>query len=374
MGIYNNCYYLLGKIFKKLNISSAKIPKFLFLNNLGKNHTVEENLKYLNTISPNNGKSAIKTLSGLKEKKYDIQIIVPAYNVEEFIETCIDSILSQKTNCNYIVTIINDGSTDSTGLLLEKYNNCSNVEIITQDNKGFSGARNAGLSDIKAYYIMFVDSDDKLTDSSLQILFEKIKSRDPESIDQQYDIIQGGYNIINEEDIFVKYVSPIKNKQFGFPWGKIYKAEIFEKIQFPENFWFEDTINNLLIDSLIRGVKTVDYPVYDYRINTKGITYTSRGDSKVLDTLYITLSLLEDRKKLGIDPSQEFYETLLYQFRMNGRRLLSLKNKEINRRAFEIQRNVRTQFSHFKTQVEELKLLEWALNNNNLNAYYYALS
>ena len=90
----------------------------------------------------------------------DVSIIIPTYNVEKYIQQCLDSVISQRTNFRFHVICINDGSTDNTGLLLKKYENAENVTIIHQKNKGFSGARNVGLRKTNGKYIMFVDSDD----------------------------------------------------------------------------------------------------------------------------------------------------------------------------------------------------------------------
>ncbi|MCK0205496.1 glycosyltransferase family A protein [Ornithobacterium rhinotracheale] len=104
------------------------------------------------------------------EIEYDLQIIIPVYNVEKYIEECIESVVNQKTKYSYIVTVINDGSPDNSRELLKKYESIRNIEIIDQENKGFSGARNTGLSLIKGKYVTFLDSDDVLHDDAIQSL------------------------------------------------------------------------------------------------------------------------------------------------------------------------------------------------------------
>ena len=119
---------------------------------------VEEAVALLEAFSSNPGSSCIeKKKFGLE---YDLEVIIPAYNVEKYIQQCLDSVISQKTNFRFHVICINDSSTDNTGLLLKKYENAENVTIIHQENKGFSGARNVGLRKTNGKYIMFVDSDD----------------------------------------------------------------------------------------------------------------------------------------------------------------------------------------------------------------------
>ena len=97
-----------------------------------------------------------------------ISIIIPAYNVEKYIEDCIDSILKQNSPLIEVI-IINDGSTDNTLEYLKKYQSVGNVKIISQKNTGVSSARNKGIEIAKKEYILFIDSDDWL-----EIVLEEI--------------------------------------------------------------------------------------------------------------------------------------------------------------------------------------------------------
>lgn len=104
--------------------------------------TVREARTFLESISKNPNNSSVSQHLIQVNPEYDLLIIVPAYNVELYIEECINSILSQKTKYKYRVIIVNDGSTDRTGVLLEQYQTDTRIKIIHQSNKGFSGARN----------------------------------------------------------------------------------------------------------------------------------------------------------------------------------------------------------------------------------------
>lgn len=118
--------------------------------------------------------------------QYDLQIIVPAYNVEKYIKECLDSVLSQDTSFSYIVKVINDGSTDGTLKILESYQKDNRIEIICQKNKGLSGARNTGLKEINARYLMFLDSDDKLAPGAIEAFMKMAQETDA-------DIVEGAY-------------------------------------------------------------------------------------------------------------------------------------------------------------------------------------
>lgn len=142
----------------------------------------EEAVSLLELFSPNPNSSCID------EKKfgseYDLEIIIPAYNEEKFIQQCMESVVSQKTSYRFHVTCVNDGSTDNTGLILERYS-CDNVNIIHQKNKGFSEARNTALREANGKYIMFIDSDDFIPQGSVQGLLECAFNADA-------DIVGGG--------------------------------------------------------------------------------------------------------------------------------------------------------------------------------------
>ena len=97
-----------------------------------------------------------------------VSIIVPIYNVEQYISKCIESILAQ-TYRDFELILVDDGSPDNCGKICDEYaKQDSRVHVIHQENSGLSAARNAGIDDAKGEYIMFVDSDDFITDNMLE--------------------------------------------------------------------------------------------------------------------------------------------------------------------------------------------------------------
>ena len=103
-----------------------------------------------------------------------LSIIIPAYNAEAYLPQCLDSILAQeRPGCEVIV--VDDGSTDGTAALLERY---PDVKVVHQENHGMSTARNRGLDEARGEYILFVDSDDLLTDGALATLVAEFGGED----------------------------------------------------------------------------------------------------------------------------------------------------------------------------------------------------
>lgn len=189
--------------------------------------------------------------------QYELEVIIPVYNVEEYLEECINSILTQQTNFNFHIIIINDGSSDNSRNLLRKYEQDYRISIYDQENKGFSGARNTGLNYAQGKYIMFVDSDDRLPQGAIQALMTK-------AIEGDYDIVEGGHDRFNNNGIISKHL-PNANQFSGVAWGKVYKAEIWQGVQFPEKYWFEDTICTFIINDRAKRKTTIQCIVYDWR-------------------------------------------------------------------------------------------------------------
>ena len=112
-----------------------------------------------------------------------VSVIVPVYNVEKFINRCVDSILSQ-TFKDFELILINDGSKDKSLEIIEKYRVDKRVRIFTQKNQGPAVARNFGISVAKGSYIMFIDSDDYIDPDYIETYYNKIKNC-------HYDVVVG---------------------------------------------------------------------------------------------------------------------------------------------------------------------------------------
>lgn len=149
------------------------------------------------------------------EARKDLQIIIPAYNAEKYIGECLKSVLCQKTKYSVLATVINDGSTDNTAEVIQNIvrgGGKIEIEVISQENRGFSGARNAGLKTIKGKYIMFLDSDDILPDNTIEIMIDA-------AYRDNTDIVQGSWYEFDDMHRTENIVS--SDQLSGYPWGKI---------------------------------------------------------------------------------------------------------------------------------------------------------
>jgi len=264
----------------------------------------EQACELLNRCSLRPGGTATLVNNQLTEApSYDIQIIIPAYNVEKYLADCMDSVLNQKTQYSYHVILIDDGSTDQTPAIADRYKDDSRVTVIHQENKGFSGARNTGLSKLNARYIMFVDSDDMLCENAIESLLST-------AFDNDCDVVEGGAYLLCEDQTSIEFSYAQKqglpsahNKLHGQPWAKIYKAHLFEHLCYPEGFWYEDSILSFFIWPVAQRVFVIPEMVYYYRVNPTGISSNAYGKSKSIDTYWVTeqLTIEKSKTKLPFD-------------------------------------------------------------------------
>lgn len=234
----------------------------------------------------------------------DVSVIVPCYNVERFAAGCLESITSQETSRSLEVIAVDDGSTDGTGAILDSAAASDRrVRVIHQANRGFSGARNRGIAECRGGELVFVDSDDLLMPGALEALCDAYE-------EGGCDYVTASYQDMSEDG---STVTPLSGRRHhGAPWGRLYSREVWRDLEFPEGFWFEDTVQGFCVEPRWRE-RYVDVPVYLYRDNSLGITRTAGRNKKGLDTLWIVDEMLEWDRQLGIPFDQGMYDRVLWQ-------------------------------------------------------------
>lgn len=179
-----------------------------------------------------------------------ISVIIPVYNVEEFLPQCLDSVINQ-TYTNLEIILVNDGSTDSCGKICDDYaSRDRRIQVIHKKNGGLSDARNAGLQLITGDFISFVDSDDLLSLNFYKILSETAAKWEADIVEcnfQKFEILNNISDKSSVKDIEVqiygtqKALKLLMNEFFKqVVWNKIYKKELLTQITFPLNRINED--------------------------------------------------------------------------------------------------------------------------------------
>lgn len=173
-----------------------------------------------------------------------ISVVIPIYNVEKYLERCVSSVLSQ-TYPNLQIILVDDGSPDNCGKICDEYND-PRIEVIHQENKGLSGARNAGIDIAKGEWITFIDSDDFVHETFIEVLHSLCVQYNVEV--SQCGVVRGTDSSFPAEDIKVEekvwdfyklYRS--KNRDYKtVAWAKLYKRSLFNNIRYPEGMINED--------------------------------------------------------------------------------------------------------------------------------------
>lgn len=226
-----------------------------------------------------------------------ISVIVPVYNVEMYISACLDSIINQSYR-NLEIIVINDGSTDLSLQIAEKYSEKDDrVKVYSFANEGLSEARNRGLSVATGEYITFIDSDDQFFPGALKIFYSVL-------IKENADIVQGRTikgkvyeTALKPKHLKIKKftnkeaISDVLYQNILLPslCGKIFRRELFDGIRFEKGILYEDLNIFYLIFEKCKRIVWIDWPVYFYRNHDLSITHTWK--TKRLDVLQVTKNI-----------------------------------------------------------------------------------
>ena len=228
-----------------------------------------------------------------------ISVIVPVYNVEEYLEECLDSIQKQ-TYKNIEVILVNDGSTDGSKEICERYcEKDSRFKLINQENQGLSEARNCGVRESTGEYIFFVDSDDVIKVDILEILIP-FMTEDVDIVgcgksSQREDLtLQTNPNIVfqgNSSEALSNCLNYRVVKHVA--WSKLYRRNIVEVVPFLKGLLYEDVYTGVANLKFIRNIVIIDTIGYYYRIRPNSIV-RQKYSKKNLDIFKVCDSLLEE--------------------------------------------------------------------------------
>lgn len=247
-----------------------------------------------------------------------ISIIIPIYNVEKYLKRCLDSVVNQ--TYKYIeIILVNDGSPDNCGKICDEYAKIdSRIKVIHKENGGLSSARNAALDIVSGEYIMFVDSDDWISENSLEQLNEYIN--------MDYDIINFKFSFVEEktENIIefngrtensyecdlLSYIDKLFSGELDFfIWNKLYKRDLFDGVRFPEGRNYEDLATIYKLYFKAKSIIVTDFTLYYYWLgNSNSITSNS------------TLKNMTD----CLVSAKEIYEVNRQYLKINNRNLTNI--------------------------------------------------
>ncbi|CEF51219.1 glycosyltransferase family A protein [Lactococcus petauri] len=238
-----------------------------------------------------------------------ISVIVPVYNAEQYLAECLDSILGQ-TYQNLEVILINDGSTDNSLKIIEKYaENDVRIKAFSIENSGPAKCRNFGLEHFSGDYLMFIDSDDYICKDLIENLFSYVKTDSEIAMckfsKDVHKVGAGDKSLITQTEMFVDSVKQMYSPSFASsgPVCKLYGRKIFDKLRFPTIAMYEDAAISLQALSFASKVSFIDYFGYYYRFNPESITNTkiSEKNFAIFDKNRIVLDFVKERHPEAIN-------------------------------------------------------------------------
>ena len=243
-------------------------------------------------------------------QKCKVSIIVPVYNVERYIDKCLNTLVNQ-TLKDIEIIVVNDGSPDNSQTIIDKYvkKYPKKVKSYIQKNGGQGSARNFGLTKASGEYIGYVDSDDYVELDMYEKMYNKAKKEDLDIV------ICGSYNVTEKGDKEVeldeiKINNKKKNALIGrmAVWNKIYKRELLvnSNVNFRSKKWYEDLDFTVQILAISKKVGYVNKPFYNYLLR-EGSTM---NNSNIDRNLEILLSFDEVIKNNKLEEYNEIIEFL----------------------------------------------------------------
>ena len=280
-----------------------------------------------------------------------ISIIVPIYNVEEYLSRCIDSILTQ-TFINFELILVDDGSTDNSGIICDEYvSRDSRIKVIHQENVGVSVARNTGLSIAKGEYICFCDSDDYIDEDYFEVLYNAITIIDfdcvlinRKTITDKGVVNISKYNIgeiffESEEAIHNYLINSVLNYKIPWElWSMILKKQIIDLYQIRlcqscDNY-AEDLCFLLMYLVHCKSIRIIDYDGYYYYQRDTSLTSFAKNTYKFNSLNEVSYNFYKHLQLFSIETIIKDYP-IIHFYIMNNQYLKILKTRDFNVIPFE---------------------------------------
>ena len=218
-----------------------------------------------------------------------VSIIVPVYKVEQYLPTCIESIINQ-TYRDIEIILVDDGSPDNCGKICDEYaRKDKRIKVFHKENGGLSDARNFGLKRILGEYIGFVDGDDWIEPEMYEVLVNSAEEYNADIVYCGKYLEYPTKRVIHQplNQVFFDNVALCKaliNNEIGTGvWSKIYKRHVFADVDFPNGHVFEDTAIMYKLFLKANSVVTISKPLYHYRQLRRGSIVQSHSMANLID-------------------------------------------------------------------------------------------
>lgn len=255
-----------------------------------------------------------------------VSVIIPIYNVEDYLKECIKSVLNQ-TYTDIEIILVDDGSTDNSNKICQVYKNLdSRIILIEKLNGGLSDARNYGMLYATGDYVTFIDSDDYIADNYIEELVVNLKRTNSDIAisgfcNKENDILKNDntsrdIHIYKKEEALNNMYISKTSIPFSVAWGKLVPREWYKEIIFPVGKLHEDEYTTYKLYLRSKKIVFIDYPMYIYRLRSNSIM-NSKPTVKnlyVLDAFKERIELLENYS-IDIQRNLVSYYRYIYLFK-----------------------------------------------------------
>jgi len=265
---------------------------------------------------------------------YLISVIIPVYNVYPYLIKCVDSVISQ-THKNLEIILVDDGSSDGSADICDTYLKDSRVRVLHKENGGLSDARNAGLEEASGEYIFFLDADDYIEPYAFEVMLKALVMNNADIVECR---VRHVYPDNPEKDFIHK--KPIAGIYDGkaalegildykfriVAWNKLYKAELWKNIKFPQGRYHEDEFT---IPYIIEGCNkyvSISEALYNY-VQRGGSIMNSVLNVRRLDAIKAHQERL---KYFSMKYEGKYDDIILYHF-VSVLMLFIVKGKNLDR-------------------------------------------
>ncbi|MFD1862006.1 glycosyltransferase family 2 protein [Planococcus chinensis] len=197
-----------------------------------------------------------------------LSVIIPIYNVEDYLEECLESVIqSMGTMPNVQIILVNDNSPDGSGKIAKKYaETYSNFHYFYKENGGLSDARNYGLKFVEYDYVTFIDSDDWIQQSYFRRIIDAMESHPDLIIFDWVDVFEDRAQQVVKGIDFEEFIWTVQPSA----WNKVYKTDLFKNISFPIGRVYEDVGTIYKLVYLAEDYIYINEALYNYRKNRQG--------------------------------------------------------------------------------------------------------
>lgn len=290
-----------------------------------------------------------------------ISIIVPVYNVSQYIHKCIDSIINQ-TYSNLEIILIDDGSTDNCGVICDEYaKKDDRIKVIHKKNEGVSAARNSGIDVATGEYLGFVDSDDWIDENMYKLLYTNLKKEDADiSCCNRYLVYSNNMKIYGKQNFYEVMNSERAMEllctigYIGFSvYTKLFKKELFKNVRFPIGKINEETFISYKVFSKANKIVYDATPIYYYRQRKGSLTNREKIN---LDAIEASKELMNFIEKNYPNITSAAAENYIYSSIGVYDNILKRKNKtkEMLKLKKEIKQEVNKYYSLIKNKKDSL--------------------